>query len=264
MKHIEAQNHLTKKQESEIIKIYQDVNSSEQEKTDAFEKLFFLNKGIITNELDKNMRRYNLPHEVFEDLIQDCCVEMLRLLKSFKLEKNVRFMTYASHSIRRVVVRYKENYARAYSLPKNFFSEVMSIKLRNPSKSASLRNITESRKRDMLDIYNAKEISMEQPIHTTRIGYTTDTVKDIIPQEKTKVIDTELLNELLHKLPKREKEIIVRFYGIAKESNFSKTAKVFGLSRERIRQLHNHACNKLKQMLEKRGIASCEDMFDFV
>jgi len=261
MKHIEAENYLTKKQESEIIKICQDDNSSEQEKTDAFEKLFFLNKGIITNELDKNLRRYNLPNEVFEDLMQDCCVEMLRLLKSFKLEKNVRFMTYASHSIRRVVVRYKENYARAYSLPKNFFSEVMSIKLRKPSKSASLRNITESRKRDMLDIYNAKEISMEQPIHRFAIS---DTVKDIIPQEKTKVIDTELLNELLHKLPKREKEIIVRFYGITRESNFSKTAKVFGLSRERIRQLHNRACDKLKQMLEKRGIASCEDMFDFV
>lgn len=247
--------YLTKEEEAQIIKICQDPNRPQQEKTDAFEKLFFLNKGIITNEIDKNIKRYNLRHETFEDLMQDCCVEMFRAIENFDLKHDIKFMTYASHSIRRVVMRYKENYTRAYALPKNFFSEIVSIQNGTPSKAVS-----EARKRDMLDVFAKTDISIDKEIFTDsgeKFGNT-------IPQQQTKVIDEVLVHELLQKLSKREREILMNFYGFSKEKNFAETARIFGLSRERIRQLHNLACTKLKRMLEEKGIFSSEEIIDFV
>lgn len=59
----------------------------------------------------------------------------------------------------------------------------------------------------------------------------------------------EMLEELMERLSKREREVVRRCYGVGAELTMPKDlAKELGVTPERVRQIHNKAVNKLKIM----------------
>lgn len=240
-----------KEEEIEIIKKLQDPNSSDQEKKDCFEALLFSNKGLICLEINKWIVKYRLQKSCFDDLMQDFFLVAFNAVLNFDVSKNVRFMSYARYFIRRVVVEYNENFSRPHSLPANFFPEVTSL-LKNKGASSK---ITKKRARDMLESYDANYISINMPIgedSQAEFG-------DFIPEQPKYKIDEKLIETALSSLSNREKQIVMNFYGINDQKNFAETARQLNVSRERIRQLHNQAINKIKNILFKKNIFSVQD-----
>src|SRR5205085_2882628 len=64
----------------------------------------------------------------------------------------------------------------------------------------------------------------------------------------------ELLREVLPKLPPRESEILRFRFGLdgGPEKTLEEVGRKFGVTRERIRQLQNHALVKLRRMMEEQ------------
>jgi RNA polymerase primary sigma factor len=66
--------------------------------------------------------------------------------------------------------------------------------------------------------------------------------------------NTDLIRELVEKLPEREATILRYRFGLDgdDERTLEEVGEKFGVTRERIRQLQNIALNKLKKMIQKR------------
>ena len=254
VKEIAETRPLSKEEEIEVIKKLQDPNSSDQEKKDCFETLMLSNKGLISSEINKCIAKYRLQKSCFDDLMQDFFLVAFNAALNFDVSKNVRFMSYAQHFIRRVVVEYNENFSRPHSLPTNFFSEVSSLFKNNGASS----KITKNRAQDMLRSYNANYISINMPIgedSQSEFG-------DFIPEQPKYKIDKKLIETVLSPLSNREKQIVMNFYGINDQKNFAETARELNMSRERIRQLHNQALNKIKNILSQKNIFSVQDCIE--
>ena len=105
----------------------------------------------------------------------------------------------------------------------------------------------------MLELTNTP-VSFDTPI-----GYNEeDTVlSDVIKDEKVihlekihlkKVIEDELHDSLTYSLNEEEKTVIQSMFGfLSSDNNIKDTEQLIGKSRERVRQIRDHALNKLRK-----------------
>ncbi|RKY38699.1 MAG: hypothetical protein DRP75_03975, partial [Candidatus Omnitrophota bacterium] len=76
--------------------------------------------------------------------------------------------------------------------------------------------------------------------------------KDFLPPEFAEIENKERIVHLLELLPEREREVLCIRYGLLQGSahTLEQTAKVFKISKERVRQVEKRAINRLKLFLE--------------
>lgn len=86
----------------------------------------------------------------------------------------------------------------------------------------------------------------------------TDSVEDAIDSKFTK----EALREFINQLRPRELRVITMRFGLdgTHPKTLQEVANVFGMTRERIRQVESKALQHLKRILEKNGIKSSDDI----
>ena len=105
----------------------------------------------------------------------------------------------------------------------------------------------------MLELYNANTISIDQPVgddDSTLFDVVKDT-KNPTPEEyhKFKVLEAYVIS-ILEELTKREREVIKMRYGIESDKKtLEEIGHVFGISRERVRQIESKAIKKLKKIM---------------
>lgn len=93
-------------------------------------------------------------------------------------------------------------------------------------------------------------------------GDTRSIEADIVERDQTR-FRNDALKEALSELTPRERDIVERLYEITQssgdiESTYASIGKEMNLSRERIRQIHAIALNKLRQHLGAQGIRSSD------
>lgn len=82
-----------------------------------------------------------------------------------------------------------------------------------------------------------------------------------VPSELTKELKAEKLEEAMYEcLSDRERRVIKLYYGHEdyKERTLQEVGEVFGVSRERIRQLRDRALKKLERVSELRAVRSVD------
>jgi RNA polymerase primary sigma factor len=208
-------------------------------------------------------KKYRQYGSSFLDLIQAGNVGLIRAVDKFDYSRGNRFSTYATWWIRRSVLRFLNQKERTIRLP-NYLSNRLR-KVRHVTRDLSqqlgrqptLDEISEhveqtpDELRQLID-YARLPISLDKPVgddgETELLNFVEN---DSEPTPFTSVQQTMLEEDIefaLDELSEREASIIKLRFGL--EGNRSHTLKelgeIFGVTRERIRQIQQKALRKLR------------------
>ncbi|GIW66350.1 MAG: RNA polymerase sigma factor SigA [Candidatus Parcubacteria bacterium] len=199
----------------------------------------------------------------FLDLIQEGNLGLAKAIDRFNPKKGFKLSTYATWWIRQAITRAMADHARTIRLPVHIIEQLYrlnKIKKRlteelgrepTPEELAREANIPERKIHRLLKLTH-DVTSLEKPIgedKETELGNLIKDEKYTTPQKEASLeILKNKLMQAIDNLPPREKEIIILRYGLKDGTvhTLEEVGKIFGITRERVRQLEIKALERLK------------------
>ncbi|KAK2974735.1 hypothetical protein RJ640_007162 [Escallonia rubra] len=237
------------------------------------EKLIYANFRMVVHVAKQYQGRgLNL-----QDLLQEGSTGLMRSVEKFKPQAGCRFATYAYWWIRQAVRKAIFQHSRTIRLPDNVYSLLYKVKEAKrlciqdghhyPEKEeiAARAGMTVE-KLDKLLFSARMPLSIQQPVYTdqntTHQQVTADTAVESPDVTVAKQLMRQHIRNLLSVLSPRERKIMRLRYGIEGgiQKSLSEIGAVFGLSKERVRQLESRALYKLKQSLGSQGLDAYADL----
>ncbi len=230
-----------------------------REGKEAREYLIKANIRLVVS-IAKKYRRYGSS---FLDLIQAGNVGLIRAVDKFDYKRGNRFSTYATWWIRRSVLRFLNQKERTIRLP-NYLSNRLR-KVRHVTRDLSQKLGRQPTLEEISEHVEQTEEELRQLLHYARLPISLDKpvgedgeseLLNFVENENAVVpfntVQQRLLEEditsALGDLSEREASIIKLRFGL--EGNRSHTLKelgeIFGVTRERIRQIQQKALRKLR------------------
>ncbi len=213
-------------------------------------------------------KRYSFLGVSITDLIEEGNLGLMRAVHKFDPQKGYRFSTYAAWWIRQYITRAIANQSKTIRVPVYLTETITKWKRMTEHLTQKLGRtpiLKEIAKKMRISIKKARRLSeivtrttsLHKPIGQDESGEFMDLIEDesaISPiDELSRLLRQEKIAELLDKMGAREKEILVLRYGL-KDGTFrtlEETAKIFKISRERVRQIENNALRKLRSYMEE-------------
>lgn len=249
---------LTRAQEQEIGKAI--LEGTPPERKRALERMVNCNLRLVVSIARQYLHR-GVP---LSDLIQEGNIGLMRAAEKFEYHRGFKFSTYASWWIRQAVVRAIESQVRTIRVPIYKLEVVNRL-----NKKAKELAWSMGREPTRLEIAEAMDMTIEEvdehlrmvrePMSLDRpVGEDGDsTLADIIatPEQElpsdslTERTLFEQAERALHCLDEREQRVLRMRYGWDNGDPMSleKIGRVFGLTRERIRQIEIKALAKLRK-----------------
>ena len=225
-------------------------------------------------------RGYGLP---LTDLVSEGNIGLMKAMRKFEPDYGFRLSTYAVWWIRAAITEYV---LRSWSLVKMgtiaaqkklFFSlrkvkqkmNIVDSRALTSEQSEALAerlNVSEREVVEMNDRLSACETSLNAPIAHSADGSGVefqDTLVDDTPSPETMVAELQernvrraLLERALATLPERERRIFVERRLADQPKTLAELGQIFGISRERVRQLEVRAYEKVKRTVEAEARAT--------
>ena len=232
----------------------------------ARDKLINSNLRLVINIAQKYIKS-NLP---FADLIQEGNLGLMKAVERFDHTRGYRFTTYATWWIKQAIGRAIDNSAESIRLPIHYLELVKRIKKIYRECEAQNKEIptdedlAELLKKPLktiqsaianIDIQIQRTASYNTPIQGGSDFHTE--LVDVLPSEEQGVVSEAIsailkthINELLSSLPtEKHKQVIIQRFGLNGESpkTLKEIGEIFGVCRERIRQLEKKSMAILKR-----------------
>jgi len=234
----------------------------------ARERMIVANLRLVVKIVKRYMNR-GLP---LLDLIEEGNLGLIKAVERFKLSRGCRLSTYATWWIRQSVERALVNQVRTIRLPVHVSEEInkmfrvtreLALKM---SREPSLKEVADTLGVDLshvrrLTVILQKTYSIEQPMGKYGDFYLSDTIEDasiVLPSELLENLNRfEVVSSLFESLSEAERKILTLRFGLDDQApqTLDAIGRIFGVTRERIRQIEAKSLEKLREMVESADAA---------
>lgn len=208
-------------------------------------------------------KRYVGRGMLFLDLIQEGNMGLLKAVEKFDYRKGFKFSTYATWWIRQAITRAIADQARTIRIPVHMVETINKLirvqrsllqdlgREPTPEEIGEEMELSPDKVRDILKIAQ-EPVSLETPIGEEDDSHLGDFIEDqeaISPSDHAAYeLLKEQLEDVLDTLTDREENVLRLRFGLddGRTRTLEEVGKVFGVTRERIRQIEAKALRKLR------------------
>ena len=202
------------------------------------------------------------------DLMQEGSIGLITAAKKFDYTRNTRFSTYATDWIRQGIQKYIENQNGLIRVPRHTAERIRKLQkahalLQQNGEEPTAENI--ARYTGIPEEKVAQYLALIPEVGSldTLVGEH-DTLRELVedmqaPQPQEELVRRELktvMAELLDTLPARDRKVLRLRFGMEDGTTYSfeRIGEMLGVSKERARQIHNQAMDRMQKLGESLGL----------
>ncbi|MBK8988043.1 MAG: sigma-70 family RNA polymerase sigma factor [Chloroflexi bacterium] len=247
-----------------------EYNITDYDEMDELERLIEVGNAARAHLIRANTRlvvsiakKYRGRGLQFLDLIQEGNVGLMKAVEKYDYRRGNRFSTYATWWIRQAVTRALANHGRTIRIPAHLGGRISKLYQvaqeleqeygRQPTAEEIAENMELPAERVRWMLRTSRQpVHLERPVGDESDAELGDFIEDIEAPPPAEMVAnkmlTEELGDILDQLTPREARILRLRYGLqdGESRTLKEVGEMFGLSRERIRQLEKEALRKLR------------------